>query len=58
MRKKNLYCGYGFTIVEILTTVAIIAILIGLLIPALNMVKEAALNVKQKAQFNGIGFAL
>ena len=58
MRKKNLYCGPGFTIVEMLTTVAIIAILIGLLIPALNMVKEAALNVKQKAQFNAIGFAL
>jgi prepilin-type N-terminal cleavage/methylation domain-containing protein len=58
MRKKNLYCGYGFTIVEMLTTVAIIAILIGLLIPALNMVKEAALNVKQKAQFNAIEIAL
>jgi len=58
MRKKNLYCGYGFTIVEILTTVAIIAILIGLLVPALNMVQEAALNVKQKAQFNAIEFAL
>ena len=58
MRKKNLYCGSGFTVVEMLTTVAIIAILIGLLIPALNMVKEAALNVKQKAQFNAIGFAL
>ena len=58
MRKKNLYCGPGFTVVEMLTTIAIIAILIGLLIPALNMVKEAALNVKQKAQFNGIEFAL
>ena len=58
MRKKNLYCGSGFTVVEMLTTVAIIAILIGLLIPALNMVKEAALNVKQRAQFNGIEFAL
>jgi len=58
MRKKNLYCDSGFTIVEMLTTVAIIAILIGLLIPALNMVQEAALNVKQKAQFNAIEFAL
>jgi len=58
MRKKKLYRGYGFTIVEILTAVAIIAILIGLLVPALNMVQEAALNVKQKAQFNAIGFAL
>ena len=58
MQKKNLYCGPGFTIVEMLTTVAIIAILIGLLVPALNMVKEAALNVKQKAQFNAIEFAL
>jgi len=41
----------GFTIVELLTIMSIIVILIGLLVPALNMVKRYAKRVNQKNQF-------
>lgn len=45
----------GFTIVELLTVMAVIAILIGLLTPALHLVKESAKKIQQKAQFHAIG---
>lgn len=48
----------GFTLVEMLTTIAIIAVMIGLLIPALSMVQKTAGNVRQKGQFYSIGTAL
>ena len=48
----------GFTIVELLTVMSIIVILIGLLVPALNMVRKYAWEVKQKAQFNSINVAI
>lgn len=44
----------GFTIVELLTVMAVIAVLIGLLIPALSMVKDKAKEIQQKAQFHSI----
>jgi type II secretory pathway pseudopilin PulG len=48
----------GFTIVELLTVMGIIAILIGLLVPALGMVKDYAKQVQQGAQFHSIEVGL
>lgn len=48
----------AFTIVELLTVMSIIIILIGLLVPALNMVKQYARRVRQKAQFHSIDVAM
>jgi len=48
----------GFTIVEMLTVMGIIAILIGLLVPALNQVKDYSKQVQQKSQFHSIDVAL
>ena len=52
-RKKS-----GFTIVELLTVVAIMALLVGLLIPAVSSVRTTAREAKQKAQFATIELAL
>ena len=54
MRRKRT----GFTIVELLAALAIIALMVGLLLPALSMVRNTAKEVKQKAQFTTIELAL
>lgn len=48
---KGRFKKFGFTVVELLTVVTVIAILLGLLIPALNMVRSSAKEAKQMAQF-------
>jgi len=48
----------GFTIVELLAVLGIIALMLGLLIPALSMVRRTAKETKQKAQFTTINLAL
>jgi type II secretory pathway pseudopilin PulG len=48
----------AFTIVELLTVMSIIVILIGLLVPALNMAKQYAKKLKQMAMFHSIDAAL
>jgi type II secretory pathway pseudopilin PulG len=48
----------AFTIIELLTVMSIIVILIGLLVPSLNMVKRYAKDVRQRAQFHSIDSAL
>jgi type II secretory pathway pseudopilin PulG len=48
----------AFTIVELLTVLAVIALLIGLLVPSLNMARNAARVAKQKVQFVAIDQAL
>ena len=55
---KQSKCEAAFTIVELLTVMSIIVILIGLLVPALNKVKQYAYEVKQQAQFHSIDAAI
>ena len=54
MKRKKL----GFTMVEILTVVGIIAILIAVLVPTLTMVRRIARETQQKAQLTAIDLAL
>ena len=51
------HMGKGFTLIELLVAVAIIALLVGILYPALHQANEAAQRTQCAANLHGVGIA-